>query len=73
MEQDLVLDFTGVYASEKDHMPKTMEYVNVTDMKGTDMYCSKEAEEQIRKRLEAYGPSGIHFLDSGNYHFYRII
>lgn len=25
MEQDLVLDFTGVYASEKDHMPKTME------------------------------------------------
>lgn len=26
MEQDLVLDFTGVYASEKDHMPKTLEY-----------------------------------------------
>ena len=33
------------------------------------MYCSKEAEQKIRKRLKPYGPQGIHFPDNGNYHY----
>lgn len=33
------------------------------------MYCTREAEEEIRRRLSPYGPRGIHFLDNGNYHY----
>ena len=33
------------------------------------MYCSQSAYEEIRKRIEPFGISGIHFIDSGNYHY----
>ena len=69
MKQDLILDFTGVYSGLKNQLPETMQYIDFTDVKGTDMYCSNEAEEEIRKRLKPYGAGGIHFLDSGNYHY----
>lgn len=30
---------------------------------------TKAAEKELRKRLNGYRPGGIHFLDSGNYHY----
>ena len=32
-------------------------------------YCDEEAEAAIKERISLMGPSGIHFLDSGNYHY----
>ena len=33
------------------------------------MYVSDEAEKQIGERVDSVGIHGIHFLDSGNYHY----
>lgn len=47
----------------------TLKRIDLSDISGTNMYCSEEAKEEIRKRLRPYGPCGIHFLDNGNYHY----
>ena len=67
-ERNLILDFTGVYANvPKDY--KEFCYIDCTDIEGTHMYCTDEAEKEIKRRILPFGPSGIHFLDSGNYHY----
>ena len=39
------------------------------DISGTNCYCDSLAEEEIGKRITPFGPEGLHFLDSGNYHY----
>ncbi len=41
------------------------------DLPGTNMYCSDEAYSEICKRLSEYDhpEEGIHFIDTGNYHY----
>lgn len=65
---NLVLDFTGIY-SEVEAEKEKLTYIDCKDILETDMYCSKEAEYEIKQRIEKFGPYGIHFLDSGNYHY----
>ena len=60
------LDFTGIYESTAS--PEDV-YLDLKDIRGTDMYCSPEAAQEIRARIAGPGPRGIHFLDSGNYHY----
>lgn len=68
MTEHILLDFTHIYFNEV--VPeKGFSYVDVSDICGTDMFCTKEAATEIRKRLEPFGPRGIHFLDNGNYHY----
>ena len=33
------------------------------------MYCTPESEQELRNRLQLFSASGIHFIDSGNYHY----
>lgn len=42
--------------------------VDLTDIEGTNGYCSKEAQEIIGQRV-ANRKEGIHFLGNGNYHY----
>ena len=44
-------------------------YIDCSDIEGTDMYCAREAEEELERRISRYPLRGIHFLDSGNYHY----
>ena len=60
------LDFTGIYAEEAG--PEDV-YLDLQDIRGTDMYCTPEAQTQIRERIAPFGAEGIHFFDSGNYHY----
>lgn len=60
------LDFTGIYEGEAG--PEDV-YLNLQDIRGTDMYCTPDAQGQIRDRIAPFGAEGIHFLDSGNYHY----
>ena len=67
--RNLFLDFTGIYSKEEiEKIPQTA-HLDLTDISGTDMYCTPEAEAELKKRLAPFGVSGIHFLDSGNYHY----
>lgn len=64
-----MLDFSHIYPEEIETRVKDLKRIDLSDIPGTDMYCSKEAETEIRRRLCGYGPEGIHFLDNGNYHY----
>ena len=45
--------------------------LSCTDISGRNMYCTDEAYDEIRGRLSGYPSpySGIHFIDTGNYHY----
>ena len=45
--------------------------IKCSDIKGTNAYCDPEAEEELRRRIRSVPelPSGIRFLDNGNYHY----
>jgi len=45
--------------------------ISCKDISGRNMYCTDEAFDEIRKRLSLYPLpySGIHFIDTGNYHY----
>ncbi len=66
---NLVLDFTHTYSREWLGEVSDLQYLDCSDIPGTDMYCSPEAEEELSRRIAAYPLAGIHFLDSGNYHY----
>lgn len=68
-EQDLILDFSHIYPEDIEKRISGLRRIDLRDVSGTDMYCTKEAADQIRKKLESFSPYGIHFLDSGNYHY----
>lgn len=65
----LILDFSHVYCDEKIPKNDKMHWLDCSDITECDLYCSKRAEEEIRARIAPYGIRGIHFLDSGNYHY----
>ncbi len=59
----VIMNFTGIYDSLEE------EKWNFQDIQGTDGYCSEEAKTEIRRRIESLPAEGIHYLDSGNYHY----
>lgn len=67
--ENLILDFSHVYPAEAGNRDNGLHRVDLSDISGTDMYCTPEAAGEIRKRLSPFGPGGIHFIDSGNYHY----
>jgi len=64
------ISFTGTYTSEEvgDNL-----FLDLSGLSGTDMYCDEEAETQIQgiltTELGERPYEGIHFFDSGNYHY----
>lgn len=66
--QDFILDFTHVY-DEEWIQKSTLPVIDCADITGCNMYCDEQAKAQLRKRLLPYGAQGIHFIDSGNYHY----
>ncbi|MDO4615941.1 MAG: hypothetical protein Q4B03_00590 [Lachnospiraceae bacterium] len=60
----VIMNFTGVYDDLSEE-----KVLYFTDLEGTDGYCSEEAKQVIRERIREYPAEGIHYLDSGNYHY----
>lgn len=69
MQQNFILDFTHVYPEGMEEELGRISRIDCSDIPECNLYCSLTAEQEIRKRIEPYGVSGIHFLDSGNYHY----
>lgn len=67
--ENMILDFTHVYRDEDIKDIDRFRYIDCSDIQETDMYCSKNAYEKIWGRIEPYGIQGIHYIDSGNYHY----
>lgn len=43
--------------------------IDLRSLEGTNSYCSAEAQRAIESALEPYQLSGIHWIDSGDYHY----
>lgn len=75
---NVILNFTNTYDKSKVESIRNCFWLDMDDISGTDMYCDEEAQREILGRLselvqkDATGQaiySGIHFIDSGNYHY----
>ncbi len=69
MQRVLLMNLTNVYGQQDLAQACGAEVLDLSGLEGTRGYCSEEAADEIRKRIAPYGPGGIHFLDSGNYHY----
>ena len=63
------MNFTHVYEQERFINDIHFQWIDCTDLNGTNCYCDAEAAKVIRQRMAPYLPEGIHFIDSGNYHY----
>lgn len=63
------MNFTNIYQEEKFYKNKHFDWIECTDIGGTNCYCDKNAENEIKRRIKSYSPEGVHFIDSGNYHY----
>lgn len=64
-----VMDFTGIYRMQKFYRHENINWVDCRDIEGTHGYCSDEAKGKIKKRICTCPVNGIHFIDSGNFHY----
>lgn len=68
-KKTVIMNFSGIYKEETFYKDREICWVDCRDMFGVNGYCSDDAQEEIRKRIWDYDYRGIHFLDSGNYHY----
>lgn len=65
----VVMNFSGIYHREQFYRGDDISWVEVREIPGTNCYCDEEAMGILRARIAEFPAGGIHFLDSGNYHY----
>lgn len=65
---EILMNFSGLY-SEEAFMPEKAECLDLRDIEGTNCYCSDEAASEIRDRIKRFSPYGLHWIDTGDYHY----
>lgn len=69
-EKEIILmDFSGIYHGETFYHGKDVKWIDVRDLPGSNCYCDEEAMDRIREKIREFSIDGIHFIDSGNYHY----
>lgn len=72
LKETVIMNFSGIYKNQnfyKDHAEKEIFWTELSDLSGCNCYCDAEASDRIRKEIQAFTGNGIHFIDSGNYHY----
>ena len=64
--KNLKCNFSDIYRTE-DFLDGTV--LDFTTLDETCCYCSERSAKVIREALAPYGPGGLHWLDSGDYHY----
>ena len=67
--RNVIMNLSGVYSFM--NMPQGVK-IDCTDIEGCSCYCDSSAEAQIKSRMDAAAPGGadgVHFIDSGDYHY----
>lgn len=65
----VVMNFTGVYNNEPFARNPQFVWLDCQHLNGTECYCDEEGASALRCMIADYPPQGIHFIDSGNYHY----
>lgn len=64
-----IMDFSGIYEEMNFWKGQKTTWISCRDLSGVNCYCDGEALEEIRRRIQNVLLEGIHFIDSGNYHY----
>ena len=67
------MNFSGIYKEQQfwqtGEIQRNISWVEVQELPGSNCYCDGDAVETLRQKLEEFDADGIHFIDSGNYHY----
>ena len=67
------MNFSGIYKQQQfwqtGEIQRNISWVEVQELTGSNCYCDGDAMETLRQKLEEFDADGIHFIDSGNYHY----
>lgn len=67
--KNIIMNFTHVYEEERVLCSPHFQWIDCTHLHGVDCYCDSDGEKQLKKMIEDFSPEGIHWIDSGNYHY----
>ena len=67
----VITNFSGIYKNQNFYKNYAEEifWTELSDLSGCNCYCDAEASDRIRKEIQAFTGKGLHFIDSGNYHY----
>lgn len=65
----VVMNFTGVYDYESFLRNPKIKWLDCRHLNGTECYCDEEGTSALKRLINGYSPQGIHFIDSGDYHY----
>ena len=71
-KETVITNFSGIYKNQnfyKNYAEEEISWTELSDLSGCDCYCDAEASDRIRKEIQAFTGKGLHFIDSGNYHY----
>lgn len=67
------MNFSGIYKQQQfwqtGEIQRNISWVEVQELPGSNCYCDGDAMDTLRQKLEEFDADGIHFIDSGNYHY----
>lgn len=64
-----IMNFSGIYKYEQFYKDENVIWLDFSGLQGKNCYCDDSAEKLIRERIKNMSPQGLHFIDSGNYHY----
>lgn len=70
-KETVITNFSGIYKNQNFYKNYAEEIIwtELSDLSGCNCYCDAEASDRIRKEIQAFTGKGLHFIDSGNYHY----
>lgn len=63
-----IMHLSALYA-EECWSPEGARILDLQSLEGTNCYCSPSAAHAIRKAIKGLGPGGLHWIDTGDYHY----
>ena len=71
-KETVIMNFSGIYKNQnfyKNYAEEEIFWTELSDLSGCNCYCDAEASDRIRQEIQAFTGKGLHFIDSGNYHY----
>ena len=68
------MNLSGIYRQQQfwqtgEIQRQNISWVEVQELPGSNCYCDEEAAKVLKEKLEKFSAGGMHFIDSGNYHY----
>ena len=70
----IIMKMTDAYEHQSFYNnKKNIHIIDCRDLDGTRCYLDDSSKKELLKRIQEYSAKGIHFIDSGNYHYLSLL